>query len=90
MNTHYQHEFNQSMADKSSITTYIGGGISAAWGILTSQEFGIVFGMLVGVAGLCLNYYFKKRDDKYKLAEERRKQELHELTIKAMAENKEG
>ena len=34
--------------------------------------------------------YFKKRDDKYKLAEERRKQELHELTIKAMAENKEG
>lgn len=90
MNTHYQHEFNQSMADKSSITTYIGGGISAAWGILTSQEFGIVFGMLVGIAGLCLNYYFKKRDDKYKLAEERRKQELHELTIKAMAENKEG
>ena len=55
MNTHYQHEFNQEMADKSSITTYIGGGISAFWGFLASQEFGIIFGMLIGAAGLCLN-----------------------------------
>lgn len=90
MNTHYQHEFNQEMADKSSITTYIGGGISAFWGFLASQEFGIIFGMLIGAAGLCLNYYFKKRDDRYKLADERRKQELHEITIRAMAESKEG
>ena len=52
MNTHYQHEYNQEMADKSSIATYIGGGISAFWGILTSQEFGILIGMLVGIAGL--------------------------------------
>lgn len=73
------------MADKASITTYIGGGISAFWGIASSQEFGIVIGMLVGVAGLCMNYYFKKRDDKYKQADERRKQELHDITLRNMA-----
>ena len=77
------------MADKSSIATYIGGGISAFWGILTSQEFGILIGMLVGIAGLCLNYYYKKRDDKYKLADERRKQELHDATLRAMANSEE-
>ena len=85
----YQHEYNQEMADKSSIATYIGGGISAFWGILTSQEFGILIGMLVGIAGLCLNYYYKKRDDKYKLADERRKQELHDATLRAMANSEE-
>jgi len=87
MNTHYQHEYNQEMADKSSIATYIGGGFSAFWGIVTSQEFGILIGMLVGIAGLCMNYYYKQRDDKYKLADERRKQELHDVTLRAMANN---
>jgi hypothetical protein len=87
MNTHYQHEHNQFMADKSSIATYLGGGFSAFWGIVTSQEFGILIGMLVGIAGLCMNYYYKQRDDKYKLADERRKQELHDVTLRAMANN---
>jgi len=89
MNTHYQQEYNQSMADKSSIATYIGGGISAFWGFLASQEFGIVFGVLVSIVGLSMNYYFKKREDKRQQAEARRKQELHDLTLKAMASNTE-
>ncbi|MBB68003.1 MAG: hypothetical protein CMP19_10785 [Rickettsiales bacterium] len=87
MNTHYQQEYNQSMADKSSIATYIGGGISAFWGFLASQEFGIVFGVLVSAVGLSMNYYFKRREDKRQQAEERRKRELHEITLKAMKEN---
>lgn len=86
MNLHSLTIDNKSMADKASITTYIGGGISAFWGIVTSQEFGILIGMLVGIAGLCVNYYFKKRDDKYKQAEEMRKQQLHEITLKTMAD----
>jgi hypothetical protein len=87
MNLHSPAIDNKLMADKASITTYIGGGISAAWGLVTSQEFGILIGMLVGIAGLCVNYYFKKREDSYKRAEERRKQELYEITLKTMAEN---
>lgn len=86
MNLHSPTIDNKSMADKASITTYIGGGISAFWGLVTSQEFGILIGMLVGIAGLCVNYYFKKRDDKYKQAEEMRKQQLHEITLKNMAD----
>jgi hypothetical protein len=86
MNLHSPTIDNKSMADKASITTYIGGGISAFWGLVTSQEFGILIGMLVGIAGLCVNYYFKKRDDKYKQAEEMRKQQLHEITLKTMAD----
>ena len=87
MNTHYQHEYNQSMSDKSSIATYIGGGISAFWGFLASQEFGIVFGVLVSAVGLSMNYYFKRREDKHQQAEERRKRELHDVTLRAMVNN---
>ena len=87
MNTHYQHEYNQSMPDKSSIATYIGGGISAFWGFLASQEFGIVFGVLVSAVGLSMNYYFKRREDKRQQAEERRKRELHDVTLRAMVNN---
>ncbi len=87
MNTHYQQEYNQSMADKSSIATYIGGGISAFWGFLASQEFGIVFGVLVSAVGLSMNYYFERREDKRQQAEERRKRELHDVTLRAMVNN---
>jgi uncharacterized membrane protein YuzA (DUF378 family) len=85
MNLHSPTLDNKSMADKASITTYIGGGISAFFGFITSQEFGILFGMVIGIAGLFMNYYFKKREDKYKQAEEMRKQQLHEITLQNMA-----
>ena len=89
MNTHYQREHNQEMADKSSIATYIGGGISAFYGFIASQEFGIVFGVLVSIVGISMNYYFKKREDRRQQADERRKQELHDATLRAMANSDE-
>jgi len=66
-----------SMTDKASMTTYAGSALSAVWGVMTSQEFGILAGVLIGVVGLLVNFYFKLRDDRYKQAEELRKQQLH-------------
>jgi hypothetical protein len=87
MNTYHQLETNRNMADKSSIATYIGGFISAFWGIATSQEFGIFIGMLMSAVGLCLTYFYKRREDKYKQADERRKQEIHEITMQNLRNN---
>jgi uncharacterized membrane protein YgaE (UPF0421/DUF939 family) len=75
-----------TMTDKASITTYVGGGLSALWGVMTSQEFGILAGVFIGVVGLLVNFYFKLRDDKYKQNDEIRKQQLHNLTIKKVAD----
>ncbi|WP_197724994.1 holin [Alteromonas sp. 76-1] len=66
-----------TMTDKASMTTYAGSALSAVWGVMTSQEFGILAGVLIGVVGLLVNIYFKLRDDRYKQAEEFRKQQLH-------------
>ncbi len=86
MITHEPTDRTFTMTDKASITTYVGGGFSALWGVMTSQEFGILAGVFIGVVGLLVNFYFKLRDDKYKQAEEIRKQQLHNLTIREMAE----
>lgn len=78
-NMHAYEQTNRpfSMTDKASMTTYAGSALSAVWGVMTSQEFGILAGVLIGVVGLLVNFYFKLRDDRYKQAEELRKQQLH-------------
>lgn len=75
-----------TMTDKASITTYIGGSLSAVYGFLSSQGFGVIAGVSIGALGLVVNIYFKLRDDKYKQNDEIRKQQLHNLTIREMAE----
>ncbi|ANB27217.1 hypothetical protein A6F57_19760 [Alteromonas stellipolaris] len=77
MHTYDQPNRYASMTDKASMTTYAGSALSAVWGVMTSQEFGILAGVIIAVAGLLVNFYFKMRDDKYKQAEEIRKQQLH-------------
>lgn len=84
------------MNDKSSILTYVSGTWSTLWGLATSQQISVLVGILGVIGGLTMNYYFKKREDKRqqademrKQADERRKSELHEITLKAMANNQE-
>jgi len=86
------HTFNEQpkddkpMIDRASATTYISGAMTALWGFVTSQQFGILAGVLIGLAGLMVNYLHKQKDLAFKAADERRKQELHEITIRQMGE----
>tara|TARA_Y100000780_G_scaffold109857_1_gene99264 strand:- start:1481 stop:1786 length:306 start_codon:yes stop_codon:yes gene_type:complete len=77
---------DQPMIDKASATTYTSGALTALWGFVTSQQFGILAGVLIGLAGLMVNYLHKQKDLAFKAADERRKQELHEITIRQMGE----
>lgn len=65
----------QEMIDRSSTVTYMSGTLTALWGFVTSQEFGIFAGVLIGLLGLAVNVYYKQKD-------ERRKQEIHALQLK--------
>ena len=48
-------------------------------GWLVSSNAAIVVGMLVGVAGLLINWYYKREDHKLRAAAERREAELDAL-----------
>ena len=60
----------------SSKATYAGAGASF-WGWLTSSEAGVVFGIVLGIVGLLLNLYFKRREDA-------RQQVEHEARMRAI------
>lgn len=59
-----------------SKATYAGAGVSAAsWWL--SSEAGVVIGFALGVLGLIVNIYFRRKDDK-------RKQEMHQAQLDAI------
>jgi len=61
-----------------SKSTYMG-VLSMFFGWLVSSNAAIVVGMLVGVAGLLVNWYYKREDFKLRAAAERREAELDAL-----------
>lgn len=72
-----------------------GGTVAAAYGWLTSNGGAVVIGILVTVLGFVINYIFQRRRDrreeeqrefdrKLALAEEERRQELHEAQLRAI------
>ena len=59
-----------------SKATYTGSGFAAAsW--LFSSEAGVLIGIAVGVTGLCVNIYYRRKRD-------RREQELHHARLDAI------
>lgn len=62
-----------TMAAAGSKATYAGAGASVV-GWLTSSEFGVIAGVLIGVAGLAVNWYYRHR-------EHRREQEEHDARM---------
>ena len=55
------------------------GVVSMFFGWLVSSNAAIVVGMLVGVAGLLINWYYKRENYKLRAAAERREAELDAL-----------
>lgn len=51
------------VAAVASKTTYTGAG-AMVLGWVTSNEFAVLFGLIVGVAGLCVNWYYKAKADR--------------------------
>lgn len=69
-----QGAFDTTMAAIGSKATYTGAGASIL-GWIMSSEFGILLGIILGVAGFMVNWYYKYKQDK-------RDQELHEQRMK--------
>ncbi len=60
------------MAAAGSKATYTGASTSVvAW--VLSSEFGILFGILLGLGGFIVNWYYKHKEDKRRQAEHERR-----------------
>lgn len=66
------------ISSAASKSTYMG-VLSMFFGWLVSSNAAIVVGVLVGVAGLLVNWYYKREDFKLRAAAERREAELDAL-----------
>ena len=74
MSVDTQGAFDATMAAVGSKATYTGATTSVL-GWIMSSEFGVLVGIILGVGGFLVNWYYKHKEDK-------RKQELHELNMK--------
>jgi len=69
-----QQTLDATMAALGSKATYTGASTSIVGWVLSSQ-FGVLAGILIGLAGLCINWYYRHKQDKREEAEHKRRME---------------
>jgi len=67
-----QQTLDATMAALGSKATYTGASTSIVGWFLSSQ-FGVLAGILIGLAGLYINWYYRHRQDKREEAEHKRR-----------------
>lgn len=60
-----------------SKTTWAG-SITAVFGFLTSSGFGVLVGAVIGITGLLIQWYYRRKQDRREEAADRRAQAEHE------------
>lgn len=63
MTPEHQATFDATMAAAGSKATYTGAGASLMGWVLSS-EFGVLIGLLLGLGGFIVNWYYKHKEDK--------------------------
>ena len=66
-----------TLASVGSKATYTGAGASVVSWVLSS-EFGILFGLALGLAGFGINWYYRHKQDRRDQAEHERRMGLYE------------
>lgn len=67
-----QATIDATMAAVGSKATYTGASASVL-GWMISSEFGVLFGLFLGLVGLCVNWFYKHKEDKRQQAEHDRR-----------------
>ena len=71
-----QATIDATMAAVGSKATYTGASASVL-GWMISSEFGVLFGLFLGLVGLCVNWFYKHKEDKRQQAEHDRRMQGH-------------
>lgn len=75
MTPEHQATFDATMAAAGSKVTY-GGATTSIVGWMLSSEFGILVGVVLGVAGFFVNWYYRHKEDKRRQAEHEHRMRL--------------
>lgn len=73
----HQAAFDATMSAAGSKATFTGASTSVVSWFLSS-EFGMLMGILIGVVGLAVNWYYKHKEDKRRQAEHEQRMGLYE------------
>lgn len=71
------HAVDASIASAASKTTYAGAGMTVG-GWFLSSEFAVLAGIVLGIAGFLVNWYYKHKQDRRESMEHQRKMALFE------------
>jgi MFS superfamily sulfate permease-like transporter len=72
-----QSTVDATLATVGTKATYTGAGtFTVGW--LLSSEFGILVGIVIGVAGLAMQFYYSRKKDKREQAEHEQKMRLYD------------
>ena len=71
------HTVDATMAAIGSKATYTGAGASVLGWLMSSQA-GILIGILIGVGGFLVNWYYRHKEDKRRDAEHKARMGLYE------------
>lgn len=77
MTPEQQATFEATMAAAGSKATYTGATTSIVGWVLSS-EFGVLVGLLLGIGGFVINWYYKHKEDKRQQAEHDHRMGLYE------------
>ena len=77
MTPDHQSTVDATMAALGTKATYTGATTSVVGWILSSQ-FGVLFGLMLGLAGFLINWYYRHKEDKRQQAEHERRMGLYE------------
>ena len=77
MTPEHQATFEATMAAAGSKATYTGAGASVMGWVLSS-EFGVLFGVFLGLGGLAINWYYKHKEDRRQQQEHDRRMGLYD------------
>lgn len=72
-----QQTIDATMAAAGSKATYTG-ATTTIFGYLTSNEFAVLAGLVLGIAGFVVNWYYRHKEDKRQQAEHERRMGLME------------
>ncbi len=67
-----EHSVDAALAAAGSKATYTGAGASILGWMMSSQA-GILFGIVLGVGGFIINWYYRHKEDKRQQAEHERR-----------------
>jgi heme/copper-type cytochrome/quinol oxidase subunit 2 len=86
MADHYQHSLDATIAAAGHKAT-MGGAAASSVSWFLSSEFGVLCGIVIGVLGLLVNFWFRRREDKRHQAEhEARMRKLRDSAPAPMGE----